>query len=230
MLAFAAVGLLLLTSGRSDDRAVSLGAFFFLLATPFTNRSLVAAAESSASLWSWIALLLYALPADAFLAYFFWSFAQDFPDRVSSFKVQRLLSLGRKTALGVGFAGFAWQIARLLARAAEGAATPAALAPPKPSYEYYGPLLLLVTLALGVLLWRTRGAAGDEGRRARLFVGALVLGLAPLFLQIVLEMAIRPYRELMDVGNRRTVVSQALLFPCLLSVLLTTTYSVLVAH
>jgi eukaryotic-like serine/threonine-protein kinase len=230
MLAFAAAGLFLLTSGRSDNRAVSLGAFFFVLATPFTNRPLAAAAEAATGAWGWLALLLYVLPADAFLAYFFWSFAQDFPNRVSSSKMKRLLYLGQKAALGVGLAGFFWQIARLLARAGGGAATPAALAPPKPSYEYYGPLLLLVTFALGVLLWRTRGAAGDEGRRARLFVGALVLGLAPLFLQIVLEAVIPSYRKFMDAGTRRSLVSQALLFPCLLSVLLTTAYSVLVAH
>jgi general stress protein CsbA len=230
MLAFAAVGLFLLTSGRSDDRAVWLGTFFFVLATPFTNRPLVALTESAAGVWGWLALLLYVLPADAFLAYFFWSFAQEFPNSVSSFKVQRLLSFGRKVALGVGFAGFAWQVAKLFARAVAGAATPAALAPAKPSYEYYGPLLLLVTAAFGVLLWRTRAAAGDEGRRARLFVGALVLGLAPLFLQIVLETTIPPYKDFMDVGGRRRLVSQALLFPCLLSVLLTTAYSVLVAR
>ncbi len=230
MLAFAAVGSFLLTSGRSDERAVSLGAFFFILATPFANRPLAAAAETVTSLWGWLALLLYVFPADAFLAYFFWSFTQDFPNSVSSFKVQRLLSFGRRVALGAGFAGLAWQVARLLARATGGFATAADLAPTKPSYEYYGPLLLLVTLAFGVLLWRTRGAAGEEGRRARLFVGSLVLGLAPLFLQIVLEMAIPPYQELMDVGNRRRWVSQILLFPCLLSVLLTTAYSVLVAH
>ena len=29
--------------------------------------------------------------------------------------------------------------------------------PPKPSYEYYGPLLLLTCLAFVVLVWRTRG-------------------------------------------------------------------------
>jgi eukaryotic-like serine/threonine-protein kinase len=230
MLAFAAAGLFLLTSGRSDDRAVSLGAFFFVLATPFTNRPLAAAAEATNSVWGWFALVLYVLPVDAFLAYLFWSFAQEFPNSVSSFKVQRLLSLGRRLALGMAFAGVAWQLARLLAQAAGGVSTPAALAPEKPSYEYYGPLLLLVILAFAMLLWRTRSAAGEEGQRARLFVAALVLGLSPLFLQIVLELVSPAYRAFMDVGTRRVTVSRVLLFPCLLSVLLTTAYAVAVAR
>ena len=229
MLAFAAVGLFLLTSGRSDERAVSLGAFFFVLATPFANRPL-AAATAMTGIGGWLALILYVLPADAFLPYLFWSFAQEFPNSVSSFRLQRLLGVGRKVALGAGLAGVAWHVGRLLAQAAKGAVSPTALAPVKASYEYYGPLLLLVTFAFGVLLWRTLGAAGDEGRRARLFVGALVLGLAPLFLQIVLESALPAYKDFMDVDDRRRVVSLALLFPCLLSVLLTTTYSVLVAR
>src|SRR4030095_5834316 len=140
MLAFAAAGLFLLTSGRSDARAVSLGTFFFLLATPFTNRPLMAAAESTAGVWGWLGLILYVLPADAFLPYFFWAFAQEFPNSVSSFKVQRFLSLGRRLAWWTAFAGVAWQLGRLLVRAAQGVMTPSALLPPKPSYEYYGPL------------------------------------------------------------------------------------------
>jgi general stress protein CsbA len=230
MLAFAAAGLFLLTSGRGDDRAISLGSFFFILATPFTNRPLLAAAQSTTGVWGWPALILYVLPADAFLPYFFWSFAQEFPNSVSSFKVQRLLSLGRRVALGLAFAGVAWQLVRLLDKAARGGATPPALVPPKPSYEYYGPLLLLVILAFAMLLWRTRSAAGEEGRRARLFVAALVLGLSPLFLQIVLELVSPAYRAWMDVGTRRVDVSRFLLFPCLLSVPFTTAYAVAVAR
>jgi general stress protein CsbA len=232
MLAFALAGLFLLGSGRSDDRAVTLGACLFVLATPFANRPLFTLAQNAPPEAGWPALLLYVFSPDAFLAWLFWSFAQEFPNSVSSFKVQRLLSAGRQVALAGGVAGFLWQVGRLLVRLAKtGAVTvPALVAPPKPSYEYYGPLLLLTTLAFAMLLWRTRGAAGDEGRRARLFVAALVTGLAPLFLQIALESLIPPYRAFLDRGGRRELVSQVLFFPCLLSVPLTTAYSVLVGH
>jgi general stress protein CsbA len=229
MLAFAAVGLFLLTSGRGDDRAQDLGAFFFVLATPFANRPLQALVEGAPPLLAWPALALFTAAPDAFLAWFLWSFAQKFPNSVSSFRVQRLLAWGRRLALAAGLAGFSWQVARLLARVG-GDLSPARLAPLKPSYEYYSPLLSLTVLAFAVLIWRTQGAAGEEGRRARLFVAALAVGLSPLFLQIVIEAVIPSYKDWMQRGDHRALVTRALLFPCLLSVLFTTTYAVVVGH
>ncbi|MBW8874573.1 MAG: serine/threonine protein kinase [Acidobacteria bacterium] len=229
MLAFAAVGLFLITSGRGDDRALDLGAFFLILATPFANRPLQAVVEGAQPVWAWPAFALYVASPDAFLAWFLWSFTQKFPHSVSSFRVQRLLLWGRRVALVAGVAGFAWQIGRLLVRLG-GAATPAALLPPKPSYEFYGPLLLVTIPAFVMLVWRTRGAAGEEGRRARLFVAALVVGIAPLFLQIVVEALIPPYKAVMNVDDRRFTFAKVVLFPCLLSVLFTTTYAVVVGH
>ena len=58
MLAFAAVGLFLLTSGRSDDRALDLGAFFFVLATPFANRPLQVMTTGAPPAWAWPSLVL----------------------------------------------------------------------------------------------------------------------------------------------------------------------------
>ena len=232
MLAFAGVGLFLLTSGRSDERAQDLGAFFFLLATPFANRPVFGLMKAVPGAGGWIALVLYTLPLDAFLAWFFWRFAQGFPNSLSSFWVQKFLVWGRRAALVVGAAGLLWQLGGLGVRLATtgGGAGAAALASDKPSYGYYAPLLLLVTLALALLVLRTRGAVGEEGRRARLFVAALVIGLAPLFLQIVLETVSKPYLAFMDADGRRALFAQWVLFPCLASVLFTTSYAVVVGH
>ena len=228
MLAFAVVGLFLLTSGYGDDRAWDLGAFFLILATPFANRPLLALAQGAPPSWAWPALVLYVTASDAFLAFYLWSFAQKFPNSISSFRVQRLLTWGRRTALVAGVAGFVWQIVRLLVRLGK-AATPAELVPLKPSYEYYGPLLLLTIPAFVMLLWRTRGAAGEEGRRARLFVAALVAGIAPLFLDIVAESLIPPYKAYSERGFRE-LISRTVLYPCLLTVPFTTAYAVVVGH
>jgi hypothetical protein len=236
LLAFAAAGLSLLSSGREDRRAVALGTFFFLLAAPFAYRPLLAVAQAGPPVLAWPALFLYVLSPDAFLPYFFWTFAQEFPNSVSSFKVQRILGWACKVALWAGIGGVAWQVlrlARMWIRAVEsqsGSISPDLLAPAKPSFEFYGPLLLLVTLAFVMLLWRTRGAAGDEGRRARLFVAGLVAGLAPLFLQILLEMAIPPYAEYLDVDHRRQVLAHLVIIPSLAAALAITAYSVLVGE
>jgi eukaryotic-like serine/threonine-protein kinase len=231
LLAFATAGLFLLSTGTEDRRAVALGSFFFLLAAAFANRPLLAAAQAGSRGLAWPALFLYVLPSDAFLPYFFWTFSQEFPNSVSSFKVQRLLAIGRKAALWAGIAGLIWQVFRLAKVwvQTKPPVTPALLAPAKPSYEYYGPLLLLVTLAFVVLLWRTWGAAGKEGQRARLFVTGLVAGLAPLFLEIVLEL-IPPYKAFFDASDHREVLGKLLIFPSLVAALAITAYSVLVGE
>ena len=231
LLAFAAVGLFLITSGGDDRRAFALGSFFFILAAAFSNRPLGDLAEHGPAGWSWVALFLFILPVDAFLPYCAWTFTQEFPNSVSSFKVQRLLTLGVRVSLAAGFAGFAWQILRLLAGWAQAGsvATPEKLVPVKPSYEYYVPVLLLVTLAFAMLLWRTWGSSGEEGRRGRLFVAGLVVGLAPLFLEIVLE-TLPPYQRFIEAAGRMELLGWVVIFPCLASVPFTTAYSVLVAH
>jgi hypothetical protein len=234
MVAFALTGLFLFTSERDDTRAVALGSFFLLLATAFSNRPLFDLVHASPQEWAWPALFVYTLPADAFLPYFAWAFTQQFPHSVSSFKMQWLLTLGRRASLAAGAAGFAWQAARLIAGwlRVERVTAPKLLAPVKPSYEFYVPLLLLVTLALVMLLWRTWSAAGEEGRRARLFVAGLAVGLGSLFLEIILEKAIPPYGKFMNTKGqgRLTILGNFVIFPCLALSLLTTAYSVVVGH
>jgi hypothetical protein len=232
MLAFAAAGACLLYAGRSDQRAVDLGFFFLLLATPFANRPLLSLAEAVPPTLAWGALLLRGLAVDAFLPWAFWRFTREFPNSLSSFKVQRLLTAGERLSLAAGITFFGWQLGIVLYTLWLGAgiAPPAEVAPDKPSYEFYGPLLLLTGLAFAALLWRARGAVGEEGRRARLFVAGLVAGLAPLFLQIVLETTISSYYAWMDVGGRRDFVARFILFPSFVLVLVMTAYSVAVHH
>lgn len=230
LLAFAGAGLFLLTSEKNDDRAFSLGSSFFVLATAFANRPLLSLAQHAPANLAWPALFLSGLPVDAFLPYCFWTFTQEFPNSVSSFKMQRLLTWGRKVAFGFGVVAFLWQVSRQVWKwVVADLWTPKALAQAKASYGLYVPMLLLVTLALVMLLWRTRGAFGDEGRRARLFVAGLAVGLAPICLEISLEI-ISPYKAFIEWGNRRAVLGTVLIYPALLSVPFTTGYAVLVSH
>jgi general stress protein CsbA len=230
LLAFAVTGLFLLLSERDDTRAVNLGSFFVILATAFSNRPLSDLVHKLAAEWAWPLLFVYVLPADAFLPYFAWSFSQEFPNSVSTSRVQRLLTWGRRVSLGAGIAGFAWQVWRLVSTGIRGAWTPSQSAPIKPSYEFYGLFLLLVTLALAMLIWRTWGSTGEEGRRARIFVTGLVAGLAPLFLEIILEMAIPAYRSFIQEPERLAGLATFFIFPCLVVTLAMTAYSVLVAN
>jgi hypothetical protein len=226
LLAFALTGLFLLTSGKEDERACHLGAFFVLLATVFSNRPLLESLEVMKGMpleWPWAVRILAILPPDAFLPYFAWRFCQEFPNSVSSFQVQRLLTVGRRLSLAVGVAGFAWQAVRLVVGGMEGREVA------KPSTEFYGPLLLVLIPALLLLVRRTWGAKGEEGRRARLFVAGLVAGLGPMFLVVILE-SVTPYRRFLDVPGRREALATFIIFPCIVLALTTTAYSVAVAH
>jgi eukaryotic-like serine/threonine-protein kinase len=230
LLAFAGVGLFLLASEKNDDRAFDLGAFFFVLSAAFANRPLLSLAQHGPPALAWPALFLSALPVDAFMPYFFWTFAQEFPNSLSSFKMQRLLVWGRKATLAFGFLAFLWQVVRQAAMWIKADRwTPDKLAQAKASYGFYVPMLLLVTIGLVVLLWRTWNASGDEGRRARLFVAGLVAGFAPQFLEIFLE-KISPYEAFISADGRREILGWALILPAFLSVPFTTAYSVLVTH
>jgi hypothetical protein len=223
LLAFALTGLFLLTSGKDDERALHLGTFFVLLATVYSDRPLLQAVSAVSPDWVWAVRILAILPPDAFLPYFAWRFCQEFPNSVSSFQVQRLLTAGRRLSLAVGVAGFAWQAARLVV----GWSEPGKVI--KPSTEFYGPLLLVLIPAFLLLGRRTWGAKGEEGRRARLFVAGLVAGLGPMFLAVILE-GVTPYRRFLDVPGRRETLATFVIFPGILLALATTAYSVAVAH
>jgi hypothetical protein len=225
-------GFWLLMAGRDDGRAVSLGIFFILLAAPFSNRWLMHFAQTVPAAWSWPILLLRGLQVDSFFPYFFWRFTRDFPDSSSSPRLKKILSGGSRASLVIAVALVAWQLGlniQAFQRALELGLRPAALAPPKPSWEHYGFLVVATVAALVVLLWRARAAQGEERRRVGMFVGALTLGITPLFSQIALGFVIPAYGRWLDqpsVGLKATAVT----FAFFLTLPFTTAYSVLVDH
>ncbi|HSG40752.1 MAG TPA: serine/threonine-protein kinase [Thermoanaerobaculia bacterium] len=230
LLAFAGVGLFLLTSEKNDERAFTLGSFFFVLSAAFANRPLLSLAKHGPEVLAWPGLILSGLPVDTFLPYCLWAFTEQFPNSVSSFKMHRLLAWGRKAAFGFGIAAFAWQAARQTAKWVQADQwNPASLVHQKASYGLYVPMMLLVMAALVVLLRRTWGASGEEGRRSRIFVAGLVAGLAPQVLEIILEM-IPAYEAFVATNGRREILGWSLILPAFISVPFTTAYAVLVSH
>jgi eukaryotic-like serine/threonine-protein kinase len=225
--AYAAGGAVLRLGGSGDRRAVLLGTFFLLLATPFSNRPLLRLVASD---WLGLgipALALSSLHLDAFLPYFFWRFVGEFPTPPTSFRARRILQAGAWVSLVVGCALFLFESGLLLRnlwrRWGEPGITLKDLAPDKPSYEYYGPVLLLAMLALAFLLARIPTIVQPEGRRARLFVIALT-GMAPFLLYILIDIAARFLGRSADIPFSAYVV----LFFFFSSVPLTAGYAVVV--
>lgn len=220
--ALATAGAALLVTGRNDRRAAHLGTFFLLLATPFTNRWLLVLVTSAPRALAELPLVLRSLHVDSFFPYFFWLFARDFPRTNASYRMRRWLRWGTRGTLALGIALFAWQLVRL-ARALGGTG---AVAPAKPSYEHYIPLMVATILGLFTLFWKARKATGSERRRAVLFAAAIALALLPVFLHIVAFLA-PPLKQFLApeaVGPVRA----AFVLLCFLSLPFTTAYAVLV--
>jgi hypothetical protein len=227
--AFAFGGLLFLTGGHGDRRAVHLGTAFLLLATAFSNRHLLRLIETDWQGMGLPALWLSSLHVDSFLPYFLWRFTAEFPGAPLSFRTRRALDWAARISLAAGvvlstlWLGF---LVRNLRDAAPGSLLIQS-APDKPSYGYYGVVLALTTAALVFLLVRTRRASGEERRRARVFVLGLA-GLVPFFALILLSFLIRPVEIFLN--RPEALPFYAVTFLFFSSVPFTTSYAVLVHH
>ena len=189
---YALAGGTLLLGGSEDRRAILLGRFFLLLATPFSNRPLLGLVASGPFGLDSLALVLSSLHFDAFLPYFFWKFVGEFPTPVLSFRGRRVLNAGTLVSLAAGVTLSGNEIRRLLVNVARSMERPVAslidVRPLKPTYGYYSVVLSLAVLALVFLVARIRTVAEPDARRVRVFVAGLA-AMAPLLLYILLDAA-----------------------------------------
>jgi uncharacterized membrane protein YphA (DoxX/SURF4 family) len=231
MVIIAAGGGFLLLAGRKDTRASYLGMFFLLLATAFANRPLSNIIDSGSPFQAHLVLVLRNLPADGFAPYFFWLFTREFPNGLFSTRAERLVRFGIRVSLLFGLVFLAYQLGSLGLSLYQGmlAALPLPLlAPKKPSYPFYTPFAVLMVASFAVLAWRARRVSGEERRRVQLFVWGLVAGLAPLFLQIVYDIA-TGYGENQGGAGRRTWLT-LLMFLVFVSAPLSSAYAVVFHH
>ena len=215
-LVFASAAALLLRGGRRDPRAVSLGTAFLIVAGVFAfvhGERLIAALGPGLR---WIPATLANLRIHAFLAYFFWLFARDFP---------------RGPAYGRGPAAIEWMIRASLAVGLllfGLGALPSGRERFAPLLDNEWAILFALIVAAGAVLVRRAGSAAlPEARRARLFVAGLALGFGPVGVEIVLEALVPAYRRwAIEPSVRRVMIVVIEAF--LLTTPLTTAYAVLV--
>jgi hypothetical protein len=227
-LPFTAAGILLVAGGRRDPRAVSLGGFFLMAATAFVNRPL----RTYAGLHLPGHLFVKGIDAtelDAFMAYFLWCFARDFPHQIVSPVWRKRIHWAVVTSLvggailfGLNLVNFAWSAAR---GQEEGPLEQ--LVPMRGRGAYYSVLLSLTVAAFVFLYWRARNLEGTDQRRIRLFLQAFVLSAAPLS-EILFGLYYPPYMDYKDAHPAldHTVILIHTAFVLMLPIL--TPYAVLV--
>lgn len=201
LVSFLVCAVVLLIGGRLDHRARLMGAVCLVGASsvcgPFPGIG-------------WI------LP-EAFQPALMWAFAREFPRAARRTRLDDLARLVVPTSVAIG--GGLW-IANLppvlewlpfLGRRAD--------------IAVYWMLLSLLTLsALAAVAWRARDALNEESRRARLLIGGIVIGVAPIFLDITIETLSPVARRFGD--DHRNVLA-AVVFTFLLSTPFSITWAVL---
>ncbi|MEP7012982.1 MAG: protein kinase [Acidobacteriota bacterium] len=230
--AFALGALVFLIGGRNDRRAFDLGVLYLLLASTFDNAPLRIWAEAGARLPGWGVLpkLLEELEVDAFLPLFLWRFALRFPHghldwyerRLGSAAV-RLTTWGGVILFAVNLFGAFQQIAGMpLSRWG-------AMLDREDGSLFWGFVFTALVPGLGMIAWRLRGETGEDRRRVRLLLGALLLGFAPMvvanFGEFVLGAVVPPIGAAFA-AHRALLI--ALCFSFLWSVPFTSAYAVLV--
>ena len=215
LLALSACVLLLLIGGRRDHRARLLGIMFALGASSFSaSFSWPLASRAAAELDPWI------LP-EVFQPAVMWAFAREFP------RVHRrtgIDDLARRMAFLSAWIGGGLWIANLpfvpagwppfLHRQADGGV-------------YWIVLSILTLSAVSAIAWRARDAMGHEARRVALLIGGIAVGIAPILLDVTIELLWPAARRF---GDEHRDAIAAVVFAFLLSTPCSMTYAVLAEH
>lgn len=229
--AFALGSLVFLIGGRADRRAFDLGVLYLLLATSWSNAPLHFWAEvSGPGIGAFLPLLLEDLEVDAFLPLFLWRFALRFPHGHLGWHERRVGSAALRLSFWAGLFLFGANLLGGLAHLA-GARSPrlGALLDRDDGIVFLAYVSTALVPALAMIAWRLRGETGEERRRVRLFLGALLLGFAPMVVAIFGESvvgAVVPPVAAAFASCRALLMT--LFFPFLWSVPFTTAYAVLV--
>lgn len=226
--ALAAAGTLLLVGGRHDRRAVYLGYACLLLAAALAPGDTRGLHQRLA--WPWSSLLFAAanLRIEVFLAPLLALFARDFPSTPLSLRwqsrVDRLIRWSWYLAAALLALHLAW-----LAPAAGSAAAITDGRQDDPTYLPSALAVLALALAALVLSgWKAHRSVGEEKRRGRLFMLAVVAGGAVLAAAALVSLLAG--REGFEVPAEVRWPAQLAVHAVLLAIPFTIAYSVLVEH
>ncbi len=200
LVSFLVCAVVLLIGGRLDHRARLMGAILLAVASSF---------------WASFTGIGWILP-EAFLPALMWAFAREFP------------RAARRTRLDD------WARLAVPLSATIGAGLCIANLPPalewlpylgRPHVVVYWMVISLLALpALAAIGWRARDALGEESTRARVLIGGVVLGLAPIPLDGVIETLWPAARRF---GDDHRIALGAVLYTFVLSMPFSVTWAVL---
>jgi Protein kinase domain len=226
ILSFAGVGIAL-RQNRHNPRARDLGAVFLFnaLGPGHIPYGLFVDKWFSGSMF--FGVLRDGLALDAWAPYFFWQFARRFPSTVRFTRVDRIAIVFTKVAGIAGAALFALNLWAAISQTRSGIAWTFSLAQPGQRY-YSAAIFALMLPALPIIYMRARSAAADERARVRLFAIGMVAGIAPPYIEVMLEALFPAYLALLDRSAEFRVAVVTMVILPWLALPFVTSYSVLV--
>ena len=222
---YAAASLLLLKGGRRDERAMLLGVTFLLVATTFADR-LFGVWRGSQNLALAVARGIFALHVDAFMPYYLWSFARDFPRVQDDARTRRRLALIVRATAVLGVVLVTVNIASWFAApsAARGDQSPFFLfSRYNTAGAYWIAQFVCFLGALTLLQVRATRAPRDEARRVALLVTALVAGTGPSVIWLLASVSSGVVAQILPLRRAGWII-----YPTLLATPFASAYAVLV--
>ena len=223
VLMFGVGGVVLLAGGGRDSRLPLLGGLFVTIGSAFAA-TLMPSPEAGQG--GMLFAVFRPLLPEAFLPFMLWRFVRRFPVDVQPLNARRVSGALVDVSFVLGMVLFAanaicgyggWTIA-------EWSLAPVDLLDRNDVESAYWPLLFAVAVpAIPFLLWKARLETHEDRRRVMLFVGALVVGLAPFVLAVVAMPFVPALRDML-VMQRVGIV----LYGGLASIVPLTVYSVAV--
>ncbi len=193
MACFGLVAGLLLFGARNNKAGRQLGAFLLLVATTFAEAAII----SVPGPWDVRVSLFEYLQLDAFLPYFAWRFAAEFPQVPLSGRWEKTLGVSTVFSAICGSVLFLANLLMLGGRVYSPLSEDGLLGLVRrnPSSLYW-PLLFILMMAVFVFgLLKTRLAPTQERRRAAALVLALLAGIAPFVLVVFLMLLSPEFRD-----------------------------------
>jgi GAF domain-containing protein len=222
---FGATAALLILGGRHDRRAQALGSFFLTALTSWTDSPLRLAA---AMLGMPAVAGLSVLTLNALMPYYLWVFVRDFPEPPRAPKTQQRVNVMVRVSGVCGVALAALNLLQPLAARTPLAPLFAAVVPKRGEGLFFSIIMPLTTAAIGYLIVKGRSLEETEYRRLRVFLWGIALGLGPMFIAVLLDLFVGPYKDLSH-AHPRLKQAQILVFSALtVLVPLATTYAALV--
>jgi hypothetical protein len=225
MAVFGGAALWLAWAGSRDPRALWLAGVFMTVASGFAYMPAGGLRAALDPRWTahpwWNAVLV-----EAFVPVCLWCFVRAFPRVLHLERTETVVRAAIGVTAVVGVALFLLNLTVVFgATKAEPAPWWNAVGLGHESPTYWGIIIALAAPALPMSFLRARSAAPSERRRVSRFALGLALGLGPLFLEVLAEASIPPFRRLMDAPSA-TLLGVLVLFPPLLSIPFVTAHAV----